>query len=116
MACSLPLRQREGRQDDPSSHAAHTAHAANGDLREVTASAEELPAFLDEQPETVRPAYRIAGALDDTCSGCGVCVQIAVVTAQTKQQGKSDLDIRQYVDSYYQTGYAKPTDTPMPAA
>ncbi|WP_372632550.1 PCYCGC motif-containing (lipo)protein [Cohnella sp.] len=132
----------------------HASHASNGDLREITASSDTLPFFLEEQPDAVRLAYQIAGALDDTlqwipcycgCGGsaghksnlncfihevredgtvewddhgtrCGVCVQIAVESAQLKQQGKSNLDIRKHIDSKYQTGYAKPTDTPMPAA
>jgi len=53
---------------------------------------------------------------DDHGTRCGVCVQIAVESAQMKQQGKSNLEIRKLIDSNYQTGYAKPTDTPMPAA
>ncbi|OXS57917.1 hypothetical protein B1A99_14855 [Cohnella sp. CIP 111063] len=135
-------------------HSSHASHAPNGDLREITASSDTLPFFLEEQPDAVRLAYQIAGALDDTlqwipcycgCGGsaghksnlncfihevredgtvewddhgtrCGVCVQIAVESAQLKQQGKSNLDIRKHIDSKYQTGYAKPTDTPMPSA
>jgi len=53
---------------------------------------------------------------DDHGTRCGVCVQIAMESAQLKQQGKSNLEIRQYIDGKYEQGYAKPTDTPMPAA
>ncbi len=133
---------------------AHSSHAPNGDLREVTSSADRLPSFLDGQPEEVGLAYRIAGTIDDTLqwipcycgcgesaghesnlncfihevredgtvewddhgTRCGVCVQIAIESARLKQQGKPDRDIREYIDSNYQTGYAKPTDTPFPAA
>jgi len=136
------------------SHEGHSSHAPNGDLREMTASADKLPAFLDDQPDAVKLAYQIAGTLDDTLqwipcycgcgdsaghksnlncfvheirddgsvewddhgTRCGVCVQIAVETAQMKQQGKSNLEIREYIDGKYQSGYANPTDTPMPAA
>lgn len=137
-----------------SSHAGHSSHASNGDLREITASADQLPAFLDGQTDSVRLAYQAAGALGDTlqwipcycgCGSsaghrsnlncfvnetradgsvewddhgtrCGVCVQIVLQTAQLKQQGKSDLEIRKYIDSHYQSGFADPTDTPLPAA
>jgi len=136
------------------SHEEHLSHASNGDLREITASVDKMPSFLEEQPEAVRLAYQIAGTIEDTLqwipcycgcgdsaghksnlncfinevradgtvewddhgTRCGVCVQIAVESAQMKQQGKSNLEIRKLIDSNYQTGYAKPTDTPMPAA
>jgi len=136
------------------SYEEHLSHAPNGDLREITASVDKMPSFLEEQPEAVRLAYQIAGTIEDTLqwipcycgcgdsaghksnlncfinevradgtvewddhgTRCGVCVQIAVESAQMKQQGKSNLEIRKLIDSNYQTGYAKPTDTPMPAA
>lgn len=132
----------------------HTSHAPNGDLREETASADTLPAFLKTKGEQVRLAYQVAGKLGDTLqwipcycgcgesaghgsnlncfiheirddgtvewddhgTRCGVCVQIALTTAQMKQQGSTDLEIRQYVDEKYGNGFAKPTDTPMPKA
>ncbi|BBI32509.1 hypothetical protein KCTCHS21_19080 [Cohnella abietis] len=130
----------------------HTEHAPNGDLREVTASTEKLPNFLNNQQNAVRVAYQVAGVLGDTMkwipcycgcgqsaghksnlncfineiredgsiewddhgTRCGVCVQTAMETAELKQQGKSDLEIRQYIDNKYSKGFAKPTDTPMP--
>jgi len=52
---------------------------------------------------------------DDHGTRCGVCVQIALETAQLKEQGKTNKEIRDYVDAKYASGYAKPTDTPMPA-
>ncbi|WP_239615352.1 PCYCGC domain-containing protein [Cohnella mopanensis] len=51
---------------------------------------------------------------DDHGTRCGVCVQIAMVSAQMKQDGKTNLEIRNYIDSKYGSGYANPTDTPMP--
>ncbi|MFC5468339.1 PCYCGC motif-containing (lipo)protein [Cohnella suwonensis] len=51
---------------------------------------------------------------DDHGTRCGVCVEIALTTAQLKEQGNSDADIRQAIDSKYSQGYAKATDTPMP--
>lgn len=53
---------------------------------------------------------------DDHGTRCGVCVETAIATTQMKQQGKSDLQIRQYIDTKYSSGYANPTDTPMPNA
>lgn len=45
---------------------------------------------------------------------CGTCLQIALESVKLKQQGKSDLEIRNYIDHQYSEGYAKPTPTPMP--
>ncbi|CAM3738452.1 PCYCGC motif-containing (lipo)protein [Cohnella lubricantis] len=53
---------------------------------------------------------------DDHGTGCGVCQQIALQAAKLKQEGRSDLEIRQFVDETYGEGYAAPTDTPMPNA
>lgn len=53
---------------------------------------------------------------DDHGTRCGVCIQIALTAAQLKQQGKSNLEIRQFIDQQYSSGYAKPTNTPMPNA
>jgi len=52
---------------------------------------------------------------DDHGTRCGVCLEIAVTSARMKQDGKSAKEIRTYIDQKYQKGYAKPTDTPMPA-
>lgn len=51
---------------------------------------------------------------DDHGTRCGVCVQIAMKSAEMKMQGKSDLEIREYIDNTYSSGYANPTDTSMP--
>ncbi|QMV45144.1 PCYCGC motif-containing (lipo)protein [Cohnella cholangitidis] len=137
---------------DQASHSDHIGHAPNGDLREVTVSAQKLPSFLDTQQNAVQVAYQVAGTLGDTLqwipcycgcgdsaghksnlncfineirddgsvewddhgTRCGVCVQIAMVSAQMKQDGKTNLEIREYIDSKYASGYANPTDTPMP--
>lgn len=53
---------------------------------------------------------------DDHGTRCGVCLQIAAVTVQMKQEGKTNLEIRKFIDETYKEGYAKPTDTDMPAA
>lgn len=52
---------------------------------------------------------------DDHGTRCGVCMETAVTAARMKQDGKTNKEIRQYVDQKYQKGYAKPTQTPMPA-
>jgi len=52
---------------------------------------------------------------DDHGTRCNVCVQIALESARLKEQGKTNLEIRQSIDAKYGTGYADPTDTPMPA-
>lgn len=128
-------------------------HLPNGDLQEVTASADVLPAFLDEKPEDMRLVYQLAGKSEDILKwmpcycGCGesaghgsnlncfvdeirddgsvvwddhgtrclVCLEIAVKSVQLKQEGKSLKEIREFIDEAYKKGYAKPTDTPMPA-
>lgn len=53
---------------------------------------------------------------DDHGTRCGVCLKIAAQTVQMKQEGKTDLEIRQFIDDTYKSGYAKPTDTDMPTA
>ncbi|MFC0211658.1 PCYCGC motif-containing (lipo)protein [Paenibacillus chartarius] len=52
---------------------------------------------------------------DDHGTRCGVCLQIAVESVKMKQEGKSIKEIRTIIDNTYKKGYAKPTDTPMPA-
>lgn len=49
----------------------------NGDLQEVTASATELPAFMDDKPEDMRLIYQVAGSATEILDympcycGCG---------------------------------------------
>ncbi|WP_213421143.1 PCYCGC motif-containing (lipo)protein [Bhargavaea massiliensis] len=49
----------------------------NGDLQEVTASAEELPSFLDDKPEDMQLVYKVAGSATEILEwmpcycGCG---------------------------------------------
>ncbi|MFD2370183.1 PCYCGC motif-containing (lipo)protein [Brevibacillus sp. GCM10020057] len=43
-------------------HASHTQHAPNGDLQEMTASADQLPKFLDNQDPVIVQSYKIAAA------------------------------------------------------
>lgn len=52
---------------------------------------------------------------DDHGTRCGVCMEIAVISAKGKQDGKTNKEIREFIDQKYKRGYAKPTDTPMPA-
>lgn len=55
----------------------HQTYAPNGDLRETTASVEQLPSFLQNQPEAVRVVYEAAGKAADLLQwipcycGCG---------------------------------------------
>lgn len=51
---------------------------------------------------------------DSHGTGCGACLNIAFESALLKKQGKSDLEIRKYIDSQYSEGYSTPTPTPMP--
>jgi hypothetical protein len=53
---------------------------------------------------------------DDHGTRCDVCQSIALQSAQLKSQGKSNLEIRKFIDATYKTGYAAPTDTPLPQA
>lgn len=124
----------------------------NGDLQEITASTDQLPAFLDGKHEVIVHAYQTAAAnmelldwipcycgcgevaghsnnkncfikevredgsvvWDDHGTRCNVCIEIAEVSAQMKEQGMTDKDIRQVIDKAYQEGYAQPTKTSMP--
>lgn len=52
---------------------------------------------------------------DDHGTRCGVCLEIAVTSAKMKSEGKSDKEIRNFIDETYKTGYGKSTDTPMPS-
>jgi hypothetical protein len=47
---------------------------------------------------------------------CANCLNIAAESIVMKQEGKSLLDIRKYIDNKYKEGYAKPTPTPMPVS
>lgn len=53
---------------------------------------------------------------DDHGTRCGVCLEIALITAELDKQGTSLLDIRHAIDGMYAEGYAVPTPTPMPEA
>ncbi len=128
-------------------------HLPNGDLQQVTASATELPAFLDDKSDDLKLVYEVAGSAadilqwmpcycgcadsadhgsnlncfvdeirkdgsvvwDDHGTRCNVCVEIAVKSVTMAKEGKSLKEIREKIDSDYKEGYARPTDTPMPA-
>ena len=51
---------------------------------------------------------------DSHATTCVNCMEIAVESAKLKQEGKTPLEIRKYIDNKYKDGFAKPTDTPMP--
>ena len=51
---------------------------------------------------------------DDHGTRCQVCVEIAVKSIQMTQEGKSLMEIREFIDDTYKEGFASPTDTPMP--
>lgn len=68
-----------------------------------------LNCFLDEIREDGSVVW------DDHGTRCLVCLEIAVKSVQLKQEGKSLKEIRNFIDETYNEGYAKPTDTPMPA-
>lgn len=45
---------------------------------------------------------------------CSTCLDIAVESSILKKQGKTDLEIRNFIDNKYKD-FGKPTPTPMPA-
>lgn len=51
---------------------------------------------------------------DDHGTKCGVCLEIAVKAIEMKENGKEVIEIRDYIDETYKSGYGKPTPTPMP--
>lgn len=51
---------------------------------------------------------------DDHGTRCNVCLEIAAYSMMMQQEGKSELEIRNWVDATYKEGYAPPTPTPMP--
>lgn len=52
---------------------------------------------------------------DDHGTRCGVCMEIAATTAKLSKEGKTIKEIRTIIDTQYNKGYAKPTDTLMPS-
>ncbi len=52
---------------------------------------------------------------DDHGTRCNFCLLIAAESAKLKRQGKSDKEIRDYIDEKYKEGFAEPTPTPMPS-
>lgn len=51
---------------------------------------------------------------DDHGTRCNNCQEIAAYSVMMKIEGKSTLEIRNWIDENYKEGYAKPTPTPMP--
>ncbi|OYD59863.1 hypothetical protein CGZ90_07455 [Fictibacillus aquaticus] len=135
-------------------HESHEGKLSNGDVRELTASAETLPSFLNGKQEVITAVYKEVPAhkellesmpcycgcgdsaghknnydcfvaenkdsgeivWDDHGTRCGTCLEIAAVSMKQASEGKSALEIRDYIDETYKEGYAKPTPTPMPEA
>ena len=50
---------------------------------------------------------------DNHAAGCGICVDIAQDVMRLTRQGKSQLEIRQYIDATY-AQFGPSTDTPLP--
>ena len=75
LTMSIPFAAACGQDDDAQSHTSHTHTAQSGDLQEVTASADTLPAFLDNKEENVRAVYaaaaKHAAVLDQIPCYCG---------------------------------------------
>ncbi|MFT9848165.1 PCYCGC motif-containing (lipo)protein [Aneurinibacillus sp. REN35] len=69
-----------------------------------------LDCFINE----VKPDGKIVWNSHGTT--CANCMNIAAESIVMKQEGKSLLDIRKYIDNKYKEGFAKPTPTPMPTA
>jgi ketosteroid isomerase-like protein len=130
----------------------HIHYAENGDLRETTKSADDLPQFLKDKPEEMVKIYAAAAkhrdllekipcycgcadsgghrdnydcfvhdnkengevVWDDHGTRCGVCLETATQSILQFKDGKSIKEIREYIDSKYKEGFAKPTPTPMP--
>ncbi|WP_232699044.1 PCYCGC domain-containing protein [Brevibacillus daliensis] len=60
--CSSTNQSSSNPSASPSESAqAHTTHAPNGDLQELTASISALPTFLDKVDPTIKDVYAIAG-------------------------------------------------------
>jgi len=67
-----------------------------------------LDCFINEQKEDGSIVW------DSHATTCVNCMEIALESATLKQKGKTNLEIRNYIDNKYKDGYAKPTNTPMP--
>lgn len=56
-----------------------------------------------------------AVTFDNHAVGCGICVYITQDVMRLTREGKSQLEIRQYIDESY-SKYGPSTDTPLPEA
>lgn len=52
---------------------------------------------------------------DNHAAGCGICVDIALDVKRLSEEGKSQLEIRRYIDATYGS-FGPSTDTPLPEA
>ncbi|VDG97891.1 Uncharacterised protein [Lysinibacillus sphaericus] len=152
-ACGGKTATEQHHEETPALAIGEEKQLPNGDLQQVTASAEELPAFLDDKSDDLQLVYQVAGSAedilkympcycgcadsadhgsnlncfvdeirkdgsvvwDDHGTRCDVCVEIAVKSVTMAQEGKSLKEIRKTIDTNYNKGYARPTDTPMPS-
>ncbi|WOV84024.1 PCYCGC motif-containing lipoprotein [Sporosarcina jeotgali] len=152
-ACSGKTATEQHHDESPALAVGEEKQLPNGDLKQVTASAEQQPEFLDDKSENLQLVYQVAGhaedilkympcycgcadsadhdnnlncfvdeirkdgsvVWDDHGTRCDVCVEIAIKSVKMAQEGKSLKEIRATIDSDYKTGYARPTDTPMPS-
>ncbi len=62
----------------------------------------------------LKEANESAVIWDDHGTRCNLCMQIAVESSKMNQDGKSTIEIRNYIDEKYSEIGAKPTPTPMP--
>ncbi|MDN4494225.1 PCYCGC motif-containing (lipo)protein [Ureibacillus aquaedulcis] len=84
--------------DNAGTEDAHSTHNhTSGDIQELTASADELPKFLDDQNEDIRLVYQVAGKATDILQwipcycGCGESVghrsNLNCFIAETREDG-----------------------------
>lgn len=77
LAMAIPFAAACGNEESAESHENHSHTAANGDLQEVTASAETLPGFLNDKDDNMRAIYLAAAKHADVLEqmpcycGCG---------------------------------------------
>ncbi|GAB4575825.1 MAG: hypothetical protein Kow0077_29260 [Anaerolineae bacterium] len=66
-----------------------------------------LSCYLADPAEDGSPVF------DNHAAGCGICVDITHDVMRLMDQGKTPLEIRQYVDAQY-SPFGPSTDTPYP--
>lgn len=123
-ACSSASQTASVELPDYVKHASHTVQTAYR-------YAVEHPEMLDHQP-----CYCGCGSMghihnlhcyvkeikhdgtvifDNHAAGCGICIDITLDVMRLSAEGKSQLEIRRYVDAKY-SPFGPSTDTPLPEA